>query len=120
MTDHETITRDLKHEFTPDELRELGAALARANKAVEELEDTKKNENARITGVLREASLRVSQYAWKINCGYEMRSTECIVLLDTPLPGLKRLLRVDNGDTVTDEPMTDQEKQGRLIFGGDE
>lgn len=55
------------------------------------------------------------QLSLKISQGYEYRETECVVQLSTPRPGVKTIIRADNGDWVAEEPMTHEEMQNRLF-----
>lgn len=86
-----------------------------ATQGVFDLEAEKKNFTARIGSAIKDATTRVEDLTNKLNCGYEFRATECVVMMDTPLPGLKSIVRIDNGDTVRNERMTDEEKQGVLF-----
>jgi hypothetical protein len=45
----------------------------------------------------------------------ELRMVQCAVLFHAPLEGVKRIVRMDTGEVVREEPMTDSEKQLNLF-----
>src|SRR5215472_8016881 len=108
----------IRYSFNDNEKRELGEALARENQTVYDLREQKKTIthefNARIEG----AEKRASDLTTKINSGYELREIECLVLLEVPRPGMKRLIRIDTNETIRDEAMTAAEMQSNFGFGG--
>jgi hypothetical protein len=105
----------LRYDFDDRELRQLGLKLAQATRVVYDLESEKKDETARFGAALKHANLQVADLAWKLNCGYELREVECMVLLDTPHPGMKHIIRADTMAFVREELMTAEERQGQLF-----
>jgi hypothetical protein len=110
----------LKYAFKPDELRELGEALARETGNVGTLEDQKKAATAELSAQIKQARRRCDELAEKINNGYELREVECMSMLETPRPGMKRVIRLDTNETVRDEPMTSAEMQSSFGFREDD
>jgi hypothetical protein len=106
----------VRHTYTSDELRELGTQLAREQQVIMDLETGKAQSTAAFNAQIKEAENRRNGLTIKINNGYEMRETEIMVLLETPRPGMKRLLRVDTGEILRDEPMTLTEMQQSFGF----
>ena len=106
----------IKYTFGPNELRELGEALARETQTVIDLKDTKGNVAAEFAAKIKAGELRVSELTIRINNGYELREVECLQLLETPRPGMKRIVRLDTNETVREEAMTAAERQGSFGF----
>jgi len=110
------IYESLKYLFTPDEIRELGEALAREAQGVFDLKEKKASVSAALVAQIKEANGRVAELTVKINNGYELREVECMWLMEEPRPGMKRLIRADNNQHVRDEPMTQGEMQRSFGF----
>jgi hypothetical protein len=106
-----------KYVFSQDEIRALGEALAREAQAIVDLRDRKKTMVAAVSAQIQAANERAVNLATKINVGFELREVECLVLLETPRPGMKRIVRMDTNETIRDEPMTAREMQGSFGFG---
>ena len=51
----------------------------------------------------------------KLEAKAEPRDVECQILIDEPI-GMKTTIRLDTGETVSIEPLTDAEKQRNLGF----
>lgn len=108
----------IKFSFSADELRDLGLQLARENQAVYTLESKKKLDSTEIASQIKAANSRAEATTLKLNNGYEMRECEVLVMFDEPIEGHKRTVRLDTNAVVRDEPMTADEKQRGLDFGG--
>src|SRR5262245_20420079 len=105
-----------RYVFSPEEIRELGEALAREAQVVFDLRDQKANAVATFTAQIKAANKRVADLTTRINNGYELREVECIVMMETPRPGMKRIIRIDTNATVREEAMTAAEMQGSFGF----
>jgi hypothetical protein len=110
------LYESVKYVFTRVEITELGEALAREAQTVFDLRDQKKTMTAELGAAIKSAEGRVGALTDKINFGFEMREVECMVLMETPRPGMKRIYRVDTQETLREEPMTAQEMQGAFGF----
>jgi hypothetical protein len=110
------VFESVKYNFSDAELQELGAQLAREAQGVFDLEEQKKSEAAAKSAQLKEANGRVAGLTTKINNGYELREVECLVLLETPRPGLKQIVRIDTNEVLRVEPMTKAEMQSNFGF----
>jgi hypothetical protein len=106
----------VKYTFSLDEIRELGEALAREAQNVFDLRERKSSVVAELSALIKQANGRVAELTNRINNGYELREVECMVMLETPRPGMKRIIRVDNNEPLRDEPMTAAEMQGSFGF----
>jgi len=115
MSEQRTFER-IKYTFNADEIRELGEALARETVGIFDLEQRKSATSAEINAQIKQATQRCGEVAGKITAGYELRQVECLTLMETPRPGLKRIIRIDTGEAVRDEPMTLSEMQTSFGF----
>jgi hypothetical protein len=106
----------VKYTFSQTEIRELGEALAREAQTVFDLRDQKKTVTAELGASIKSAEGRVGALTDKINNGFELREVECMVMMETPRPGMKRIIRIDNNEPLRDEPMTAAEMQGSFGF----
>lgn len=110
------IYESIKYTFGSDEMRELGEALARENQTVYDFRAQKANAVSSLGASIKNAEKRAADLTSKINQGFELREVECMVLFETPRPGMKRLVRMDNHEHIRDEPMTMTEMQGTFGF----
>jgi hypothetical protein len=110
------LYESVKYTFSQDEIRELGEALAREAQTVFDLRDQKKTVGAELAASIKSAEHRVGDLTDRINNGYELREVECMVMMETPRPGMKRIIRIDNNEMIRDEPMTATEMQGSFGF----
>jgi hypothetical protein len=110
-----TLYELCRYQFSNDELRVLGVQLAREAQDAIALKEERATVVADYAARLKEASRRVAEFSHKLNCGYEMRDTECIVMMDSPRPGTKTIVRVDTGEAIREELMAEDERQGALF-----
>jgi hypothetical protein len=112
------LYESIKYLFTDTEKRELGEALARENQTIYDLREQKKTITSEFNARIESAEKRASDLTTKINTGYELREVECLVLMETPRPGMKRLIRIDTNEMIRDEAMTAAEMQQNFGFNG--
>jgi hypothetical protein len=106
----------VKYFFTTEERRELGEALARENQTIVDLKEQKKTKVTEFAALIEAANKRALDLVTRIISGYEDREVEVMILMETPRPGMKRVIRMDNNETLFDLPMTVQEMQGSFGF----
>jgi len=106
----------IKYTFGPNEIRTLGESLAREAQNVFDLRAQKASTVAELSASIKSAESRVGDLTQKINNGYEMREVECLALMETPRPGMKRIIRVDTNEMVREEAMTMNEMQQGFGF----
>lgn len=104
-----------RYQFTPAELRTLGDQLARETQDHFSLKEQRTTIASNFAARLKESGRRLGDLSTKINSGYEMREMECIVIFNKPQNGIKTIVRVDTGEEVRTEVMTDAETQGELF-----
>ena len=106
----------VKYFFNEQERRELGEILARENQTLMDLGEQKKARVAEFAALIEGAKKRAMDLVTKIISGYEEREVEVMILMETPRPGMKRVIRMDNNETLFDLPMTVGEMQGSFGF----
>lgn len=109
-------TEYLKYQFTEEELRDFAKDLARENAASAEAEEQKKAVVAQFTEKVASSKSKISQLSRYINNGYDHRSIDCSILMNTPFVGRKTIIRDDTGEIVKELVMSEQEKQETLPF----
>lgn len=106
--------------LTAAEIRQLGADLAHQTRECIRIESDKKVATAALASAKKEAEARCADLSLKIQNGYEMRDTECLVYFSVPQPGIKRIVRADDPDSIVrEEPMTAAEMQAAFDFPSD-
>jgi hypothetical protein len=103
-----TIALELSVKLNDSELAEIGRHIADLVETIDEIEAERKKIPA-----LRKEILELSK---KISQGYELRNVECVVHLDSPTIGMKRIIRTDTNEVVLTEPMSDEELQEELAL----
>lgn len=109
-----TVTKEVEHNFTADELRNLGISLANAVGDLETLAQEKAEFMADLKGRLKDAQAKVKLLAEKIRTGSEVRVVECRMEKDL-LGNVVRFYRLDTGGLVEERPMTPEERQLLLV-----
>jgi len=110
-----TKTENLKYEFTEDEITALAKKLAYETRTLEELRDQKKSVVSDFTNKITGAEASISMLANNINNGYEYRYIDCEVSFNNPEAGQKSIIRIDTGEIVRIEDMTQAERQQNLF-----
>jgi hypothetical protein len=108
-----TLTKEIEHHFSLDELRNLGISLANAIADIETLTQEKVDFMADLKGRHKDAQAKVKLLAEKIRTGSEVRLVECRLEKDF-LANAVRIYRLDTGELVEERPMTQEERQLHL------
>lgn len=108
----------VEHRFTGKELLALGKQLAAANQEVYRLRGEQKTVQSQMAAAVKGAEAIAAELSRKIENEREMREVEVSVLMDTPRPGLKTIVRKDNGEEIRTDQMTNDERQQSLNFEG--
>lgn len=106
----------LEYHFKPEELRELGAELARANQAVYDLRAEKVATVTSVGALIKAAEKLAAELTMKLNQKFEFRDVEVVFDMDRPKPGLKTMIRTDTNVEVRIMPMSLEEQQGTFRF----
>jgi hypothetical protein len=107
----------IEYRFDDNELLALGKELARHNQQIYDLRNERSAAMASLTGSIKQTEKRAAELTGKIERKMEMREVEVVAVLDRPRPGLKTIVRADNGVDVRIAVMTAQEQQSTLDFG---
>lgn len=101
-----------------DEVRmkaqEVGVTIAEYDRVESAKKLANKEYNEQLDG-LRQRTRQLSQ---EITSRTEMRMVPCVVQMHTPQVGIKRIVRLDTGELVREELMTDEERQQKFFEQG--
>ncbi len=111
------IEMQLRHTFTPNETIEIARKMAESSRELAQAEDEKKAVTSQLKAKVDGISARVTEYAGKINAGFEYRNTQVLVKYNTPKTGVKRMVRLDTNENIGDEDMSMSEMQTELPLG---
>lgn len=106
----------VKRNFTEAELREMSEALIQS---VGDVKTARTEKSAAMTALgaeVKTAEARVFELQEKLSLGYEVIEVEVVTAYDEPKPGMKRVIRADNGEELRTEPMTPRERQQSFGF----
>lgn len=109
------ITLELVCELSDEELLQRASDLSAAIAQYEDTENRRKDANKDFKeelDALRQTRIRLSRV---IGDRAERRAVECGVLYHTPVQGTKRVVRLDTGEYLRDEPMAVEELQQHLF-----
>jgi hypothetical protein len=108
------IKRELKCTFTEKEIQEKAKALAYNCNLRDQAEEEKKSVTSDFKAKIDSYTATISSLSNNINNGWEYRSIDCEVQMDTPKEGVKRIVRKDTGEVVEELAMTPEEMQFEL------
>ena len=106
----------LRRDFTDEEMARMHGELVQRCGEVKTLRAEKAQATTTLNAGIKTAETAVWDLQEKLSLGYEYVDVEVLTLYDTPAPGHKRILRLDNNVTVREEPMTPREKQQSFGF----
>ena len=114
------LTLSLRCEYSDPELNlkrdELSTVILRQG----EVEERKSSVNRTFKEELDGLYSRASDLARQIKARGQDRAVECVVEFHKPNIGEKTIIRLDTGELVRTEVMTDSERQEEIDFGIDE
>jgi len=117
-TEQKPKYESVEHRFSGKELLALGKQLAAANQEVYRLRGEQKTVQSQMAAAVKGAEAIAAELSRKIENEREMREVEVHYQMDTPSPGIKTIVRADNGEPVRTEKMTNDERQQSLNFEG--
>lgn len=106
----------VRHYFTDVEIADFHEALVVRVGEVKELRGEKKQVDSTLGAAIKTAEKSVFDLQEKLSTGYEIVEAEVIQIMDSPTPGMKKIVRVDNNEVIRVEPMTMREKQQSFGF----
>lgn len=107
------IREFLRHNLTPDELKDISGEMAQAHIDLETAEADKKASNSQYDGIIKNSKLTVSQRSRTFRDGYEMRNIDCEKVKDFHNKTVTTV-RTDTPEIVKERPMTVDEMQMSL------
>jgi len=108
------VVRQLRVNLTNDEIRERGKIAAKLVGEIGTLQDEKKQSAKHYVAEIDSRQTQVKHLSYTIDSGFEERDVTCLVMLDSPQVGLKTTVRLDTGEEVETEAMTDSDRQRTL------
>lgn len=112
----DTITRELREDFTDADKLEMGTSLAEKLVAIATVEAEKKSADSVFNKRRAELEAEVESVAARYNKGYEMAQIGCDIRYNDPSPGQKTFYRMDTAALVETVEMSWEEKQEELQF----
>lgn len=110
----EQVPQSLRCPLNEQEKVGFGESLARFLEDLEELEDQKVATAASIKAQIEGTQKAITKARKILSAGYEYRWITCKVLYNDPTPRQKTIVRLDTGEQVRIEDMTDEECQENL------
>jgi hypothetical protein len=107
--------RNLRVQFTKDELLAIGKELGESNNGLADLEDEKARVVSDFEAKIKAAEAHISMATNKLTSGYEYRDVPVTINMHTPQTGKKTTWRDDTGEIVSVEDMTADELQPELL-----
>ncbi len=114
MNRPETIQQNLRCPLTDPEKIRLGEGLARLLEEMGEVEDEQKATATKFKAQLEGIDSAVTKTRKILSAGYEYRWIDCRVLYNKPASRQKTLIRLDTGEEVRIEDMSEEECQENL------
>lgn len=111
----EKITLNLEVKLTAEELQAKGQEMALAVLKYDEYEAEKKEIAKDLGDKMKELHGKLSAMAKVTRRRTDIRPVECIVHLDTPEVGTKRIVRGDTEEVLKEMAMTPDERQRELF-----
>lgn len=105
----------LRCEYSESELNEKRDEISNVIIGAHEVETRKAETNKIFKEQLEALYSRRDVLAHQIKDRGESREVECAVELNKPVEGTKRIVRLDTGEFLRDEAMTDDERQMRIF-----
>ena len=106
--------RQLEYKFTEAEIKEMSRQLAYECRQVVQLQEQKKEVMSDFKAKIDQKDSLIAALSNNVNNGWEYRSVDCEVEMDTPKKGMKTITRTDTGEEVAKEKMTDDDRQTDL------
>jgi hypothetical protein len=106
---------DLMVDLAPDEIAMYGRQLAGVAEAYDEVEERKADVAKDFKEQLQNLRGEIRRLARLVRTKKEKRTIACGVAMHTPTVGTKTIVRIDTGEIVREEAMSETEMQERLF-----
>jgi hypothetical protein len=111
--------RQLPCHFTPDQIRDKSDLLAEKIDEKGKIEEEKKSVMTGYKQRLELADAEIGLLAHHIRQKFEYQMVRCVAIMDEPTFGKKTIRRLDTGETVGVETMTNDDRQLVMSFETD-
>lgn len=101
----------LKCQFSDAEITDIAKKLADANRLRARVEQQKKQVDSSLKSAIEDQNSIISRLSDHIATGYEYRDVEVEEVMDRPVIGMKTIMRIDTFAVVSEQIMTDEDKQ---------
>lgn len=110
----DTVTKAVKHTFDNGELLTMADAITESVQRLAEVKKAKADADASFKDEMEQQTGTITKLSGMYRRGYEFRDADCKVLYNMPEVGEKTFVRIDTGEEVGTDNMTDDEKQETL------
>jgi hypothetical protein len=115
-----TITKEIKHTLEESDKMKYGKYLAEKIAERDQITLEKKESMSEFKSRLDNVMTDINGFSEALNSGFEMREVKCEVFFNLPSPGKKTIVRMDTGEEIGIESMTEEEKQEELPFNDED
>lgn len=110
----DTVTKAVKHTFDNGELLTMADAITESVQRLAEVKKAKADADASFKDEMEQQTGTITKLSGMYRRGYEFRDHDCKVLYNMPEEGEKTFVRIDTGEEVSTDNMTEEEKQETL------
>jgi hypothetical protein len=111
----DTVTKAVKHTFDNGELLTMADAITESVQRLGEVKRAKADaDKLRSKDEMEQQTGTITKLSGMYRRGYEFRDVDCKVLYNSPEVGEKTFVRIDTGEEVSTDNMTEEEKQETL------
>ena len=110
-------TLSLECELTPEETKQAGKQLSSVNQRKSALEEEKKANASKYKAQIDECDADISRLSRLVSTECEMRDVECETRFNNPEPMYKSVFRLDTGEKIRTNRMTNDEINDLFING---
>ncbi len=116
----EIVTKSIKRDFSQDELLNMADQITESVQHLSELKRAKADNDKAHKEIVEQEVGTINKLSGMYRRGYEFSDTECNVLYNSPEEGQKTWVRIDTGEVIGSDQMTDDEKQETFPLAADE
>lgn len=109
------ILRELVCVLDEAELNERGLLMSTTMLRYDEVEMAKKEAMKDYSEEMKALRGKMRELSKNIRSRSEIRTVKCGIAYNSPQPGMKRIVRLDTGELLSDEQMTEDERQNSLF-----
>jgi len=111
-----TVLKEIKHTLDETDKMKYGKYLAEKISERDQIALEKKESMSVFKSRTDNCLTDINSFSEALNSGFEMRQVKCEIFFNAPSPGRKTIVRMDTGEEIGIENMTEEEKQEELPF----